>query len=73
MSRTALLLAEIQRPGSTHATIARIYADGLLHHHRTDFVDWPTVNTALLKRYRPSGLDRIKRLAWTLYDAARTA
>ena len=63
--RTQSILDEIARPGSTQASIAAFYREGIrasLGDHR--FVDWPTVNAALLKRYKPSGLNRIKALAW---------
>lgn len=71
--RTAALLAEITRKGSTRESIAAVYRDGIRAYlvrgrhippESSDFVDWPTVNGALLKRYKPSGLDYIKTLAW---------
>jgi len=32
----------------------------------TPCVDWPLVNRAILMRYRPSGLVRIKKMAWEM-------
>lgn len=65
--RTQDLLTEIARAGSTRASIAAVYREGIRVVSRqtpADFVDWPTVNAALLKRYTKSGLIHIKRLAW---------
>jgi hypothetical protein len=67
MSRTAALLAEIARTGSTRESIALVYRDGIranLEAPSSDVVDWPTVNAALLQRYTVSGLDYIKKRAW---------
>lgn len=67
MGRTEALLAEIARKGSTRESIAKVYRDGLranLQQIPAEWVDWPSVNGALLKRYTPSGLDYIKALAW---------
>ena len=67
MKRTDEILAEIARPGSTRESIAARFQMGIVDCHwaqNHDFVDWPTVNAALLKRYTPSGLTYIKRLAW---------
>jgi hypothetical protein len=69
-SRTQLLLDEIDRDGSTRDSIAAMYADGIASQQQrveADFVDWPTVNAALLRRYRPSGLNYIKARGWTLW------
>ena len=74
MSRTDALLAEIARPGSTRESIAALYADGLsaqFDSNTWDFVDWPSVNGALLQRYRPSGLDYIKARGWKLWEHGR--
>jgi len=64
-------LAEIARPGSTRETLAAVYRQGIAAQYNRDgaaeFVDWPTVNHALLKRYTKSGLIYIKRLAWKGY------
>lgn len=67
LSRTDALLAEITRKGSTRDSIASVYREGIratLRRTPEDFVDWPTVNAALLKRFKPSGLDYIKAQAW---------
>jgi hypothetical protein len=65
--RTEAILAEIARPGSTRETIAASYQLGIIDcewEGRSDFIDWPTVNRALLARYTASGLNYIKQLAW---------
>lgn len=61
---TQQLLAEMARKGSTRDSIAAIYRQGIIDHHWGDFVDWPTVNKALLTRYTISGLTYIKAQAW---------
>lgn len=70
MDRTEALMAEIARAGSTRLSIASVYATGIRAHTTTqgsaDFVDWPTVNGALLKRYTMSGLTFIKAEAWKM-------
>ncbi len=65
--RTEKILAEIAREGSTRESIAESYQLGIIECHfeqEHQFIDWPTINGALLKRYTPSGLNYIKRLAW---------
>lgn len=67
MNRTDALLTEISRKGSTRESIALVYRDGIRAHLKQappDFVDWPTVNAALLARYSVSGLNYIKAKAW---------
>lgn len=64
MTRTEQLLAEIARKGSTRDSIAAVYRLGIVDQHLGDLVDWPTVNMALLKRYKASGLKYIKEKAW---------
>ncbi len=50
--------------GSTRESIAVAYRLGIADQSLGDFVDWPIVNKALLKRYTKSGLIYIKRRAW---------
>lgn len=65
MTLTDRLLAEIQRDGSTRDSIAEIYREGIKKHMlHFEIVDWPIVNRALLRRYKPSGLNYIKAVAW---------
>lgn len=66
VDRTEAMLAEITRPGSTRTSIAAVYREGIVANLKlgTDFVDWPSVNAALLQRYTVSGLIYIERLAW---------
>lgn len=40
-----------------------IYVDAL-HTYGPDGVDWHAINSAILKRWKPSTLERIKRDAW---------
>lgn len=67
MTRTEQLLAEIARTGSTRDSIAAVRRTQMTYslvRHNEDFVDWPTVNKALRKRYTVSGLHYIKTQAW---------
>lgn len=64
MSAHQAILDAVARRESTQLTIAAEYARAILS--GGDGVDWPLVNDAILKRYKPSALPRIKRLAWAL-------
>lgn len=65
MTRTETVVAEVERPGSTRKSIAAAYRAAIgMAIIGDDFIDWPTVNRAILKRYAPSGLIYIKRRAW---------
>lgn len=71
MNRTETILAEVARDGSTRNSIADVYGQAIRSWHRlgsrpdpNDFIDWPTVNGAILKRFKPSGLNYIKQRAW---------
>lgn len=67
MTRTEELVKAIQA-GQTRAVVARIYAKGIADSvGGLNVVDWPTVNGAALKRWKPSGLNWIKKMAWRLY------
>lgn len=66
--RTQQILDEFHRPGSTRQSIAAAYRAGVhecIFYNDHKFVDWPTVNAALLTRYTPSGLNYIKAIAWS--------
>lgn len=70
-NRTQDIVDEVNRPGSTRKSIAAVYRAALLafraQERRTelnDFIDWPTVNGAIRKRYTVAGLNYIKRQAW---------
>jgi hypothetical protein len=67
MTRTEALLAEIARKGSTRDSIAVLYREGIracLGPAGITGLDWPAVNSAILSRYRVSGLNYIKAKAW---------
>ena len=55
------LLAEIADPATTARSLVLTYAFALLDQDR---VDWPKVNRAIIGRWSPAALDRIKRDAW---------
>lgn len=62
------ILAEIDRRGATRLSIAAIYQQAIRQCRASgnmDAVDWPSINFAILDRYKPSGLNFIKRLAWS--------
>lgn len=64
---TDRIVAEVRRPGSTRESIATVYREGIrvsCYQLPTEFIDWPTVNRAILTRYTKAGLVFIKRLAW---------
>lgn len=62
--RTSRLVAAIaQAPNQRVAAAAyrRIYNEGC--GEPSDYIDWPTVNQALKRRW-PNGLSRVKQMAW---------
>lgn len=69
-------MAEIARTGSTRDTIAAIYAEGIRAIQRDeepDFVDWPTVNSSLERRYTQSGVEYVKARGWKLWEQRRAS
>lgn len=61
------LLREIDRTGSTRASIAAAYQQMLRNRRRGSAwhpIDWPAVNGALRKRFKPSGVAYIERQGW---------
>ena len=62
--RTDAICNEIER-GCTQKDIARTYAlaikDDTLG---TDCPDWSTINRAIIDRWSPRGLERVKKMAW---------
>lgn len=58
---TRVLCEEAQNREITQASIALTYALALRSGEKTD---WEKVNGEILKRWRFSGLERIKRMAW---------
>jgi len=59
---TRTLLDEIADKDFKQRSIARTYALALRSSER---VDWQTVNMAIIERWSISGLERIKKLAWS--------
>lgn len=69
--KTSCRKSEVLRQGSTRKSIAAVYRAGIvafrqqqLRREPNDFIDWPTVNGEILKRFTPSGLNYIKQQAW---------
>lgn len=58
------LLSEIADKRFKQKSIAKTYALALRSSER-DSVDWLKVNAAIIERWSVSGLDRIKRMAWS--------
>ena len=58
---TSVLLREIADRQSTQKDIAKTYAMAL---RSSETTDWAAVNYAILQRWKPSGLVRIKEWAW---------
>lgn len=54
------LLGEIADPRMKRRDVAMTYRLAL----RSDGVDWPAVNAAIIERWSLRALDRIKRFAW---------
>jgi flavin-binding protein dodecin len=66
--RTRDILREIERKGSSHRSIAAAYRLGIYDCRASgdlDRVEWAIVNAAIDRRYRPSALNKIKKLAWS--------
>lgn len=64
----ALIIQECEN-GATQKTVAMTYALGL---RSDEGFDYKAANEAILKRWKPSGLVRIKEMAWSgkCFDAA---
>jgi len=61
---TEQLITLIESPAVTQPVIARAYSAALSYPD----VRWSEVNAAILKRYRLSGLTRIKEMAWKITE-----
>lgn len=76
---TAACLTAIADSKETRDTLALVYARAIRYCYEanesggfaTDRVDWSAVNGAILKRYKASGLNYIKKEAWKLAHAPR--
>ena len=58
-----MILREIEA-GATQRCIAQTYALALRHSEAKD-LEWSKANQAIIARWSLSGLERIKRLAWS--------
>ena len=61
MDTTRAIVDEIES-GATQKSVAMTYAFAIKSRDKTD---WPVVNRAIIARWSRSGLERIKRLAWS--------
>lgn len=57
--QTHMLVCMITNRANTQREVAYAYRCALLLHE--DFVEWPLVNAAILKRWSATGLKRIQR------------
>lgn len=60
-----VLLREIPDHQFKQADIALTYAFGIVS---SEDVDWPKVNAAIIERWSPTGLTRVKEMAWKRID-----
>jgi len=61
---TEQLISLVESPAVTQPVIARAYSAALSY----SGVRWSEVNAAILRRYKPSGLTRIKEMAWKITE-----
>jgi len=63
---TTVLLEKIANHDLHQREVAQAYACAIRSTQFSDeFVDWPRVNKAIMSRWSRSGLERIKRMAWS--------
>jgi len=67
------ILNAAKAKGVTQADFASLYADCIMALRTGKIAAFAAVNSALLKRYKPSSLERIKREAWKIVNAEREA
>lgn len=67
---TQRILDAVARRENTQLEIAAEYARGIIREEIEHDIDWLAVNRAILARYKPSGLQRIKGLAFALSQLA---
>ncbi len=51
--------------GCTQRQVAQTYALAMRSMQHGEKPDWKRINAAILKRWKPSGLIRIKKMAWS--------
>ena len=72
MCCTDVILNDIKQ-GLNQKQIGTTYALALLSAARgIDTPDWPTINGAILAKWKMSGLERIKKRAWALAQGKAT-
>jgi hypothetical protein len=59
---TSVLLNEIADPKAKQVDVSQTYCLALMSSEKTD---WGQVNRAILDRWSMSGLERIKKMAWS--------
>ena len=61
---TQVICNEIEQ-GLTQNVVAATYALAIRSEaNGADKPDWPVINRAIMRRWSPSGLKRVKKLAW---------
>lgn len=70
---SVVLLAEIQRNGSTTGTCAGLYAVAIGAAAGEGAVYWRPINDALAVKFGPKGRDRTKAAAWAIHDHGAAA
>ena len=64
---TRIIIDEVAFLRCRQKEVAWTYGMALLSERRgRDNPDWKAINAAILDRWKPSGLERIKRTAWKL-------
>lgn len=51
--------------GTTQRDVAQTYRLAMESANHGETPDWKRINTAILKRWSPAGLKRVKELAWS--------
>lgn len=63
---TETILREIAQAEMKRTDVAMTYAMCLTM--ADDYVDWPSINAAIIERWSRSGLEWVKREAWRLVE-----
>ena len=66
---TQVILQDLSAPKVTQKNVALTYAMAIKSgFDGADKPDWETINRAILAKWKPSGLERIKKRAWDLLE-----
>lgn len=70
---TQRIIDAAERRENTQFQIAAEYARAIIRGEieEDEEIDWQAANRAILARYKPSGLARIKGIAWALCEPAK--